>query len=253
VCFSSTAALLGPPGLANYAAANGFMDALMTARRAAGLPGLSVQWSTWARIGMVADLGAQHLRRHAAQGWRLIETQDGLRAFERLLLADTGSVSERGCDLPGTITAMPVDWQRLFSTFINPGEAMFADFAHLAGDDALAGGGNSMVASILSRPQAEREGFVLAELKRHIAAGFGFAESDVSGRESLISLGMDSLLAVQLRNSVCEQVGVQVPLRDLLNGWSIEDLAAHVVAELDAADPGGGDVAGDDQRMELSL
>jgi NADPH:quinone reductase-like Zn-dependent oxidoreductase/aryl carrier-like protein len=55
VLFSSTTAWFGLPGTSGYAAANGFLDGVAEARRAAGLPAISIAWCAWQGIGMAAD------------------------------------------------------------------------------------------------------------------------------------------------------------------------------------------------------
>jgi acyl transferase domain-containing protein len=57
VCFSSRAAVDGLIGAADYAAGNSFQDAYTMALRRAGVPALSVNWPSWAKVGMAAELG----------------------------------------------------------------------------------------------------------------------------------------------------------------------------------------------------
>ncbi len=58
VLFSSTSAILGPPGQVDYVAANAFLNALARQRSAAGRPTVALQWGTWNRVGMTASLDA---------------------------------------------------------------------------------------------------------------------------------------------------------------------------------------------------
>ena len=66
--FSSMVSLIGSPAQGPYVAANIFIDVLMHARRAQGLPGLSINWGPWAEVGMAARLDSQQRLRLTRQG-----------------------------------------------------------------------------------------------------------------------------------------------------------------------------------------
>ncbi|NQX87136.1 MAG: type I polyketide synthase [Halioglobus sp.] len=248
VCFSSTSALLGAPGLANYASANFYMDALMAHRRSLGYCGLSIQWGTWAEVGMVAKLGHTHLTRQAAQGWQLIGTADGMRAFERIMIA-----SQSSGEMPDAPIVMPVaDWSRVLTVLGGRQDAQFALLSDQFGDtDDLEGGVEQAVFTLLSLHEDEQVEFLTARLKTKIAIGFGFDEADLSINESLVSLGMDSLLAVQLKMALQKMLGVDLPMEILLEGASIAELSRAVLAELVREEPSSATSSSEQVSMVL--
>merc|ERR1711872_306013 len=112
VCFSSIASMLGNSGQGNYAAANGFMDALASYRRGMGLPGLSINWGAWTKGGMAARLGTQHQSRIESSGMRTIQPEEGMVALEKLLSRSQSQVG-----------VFPVNWSQ-FSTQVPGVEKM---------------------------------------------------------------------------------------------------------------------------------
>src|SRR6202023_353350 len=89
VLFSSMAGIVGTPGQGNYAAANSFLDALATHRRAQGLPGLSVAWGLWEQASaMTRHLGEQDKARISRAGLAPLSTATALHLFDDAMLTD---------------------------------------------------------------------------------------------------------------------------------------------------------------------
>ena len=86
VLFSSAAGL-GSPGQANYAAANVFLDALAAERRQRGLAGMSLMWGFWEPrgAGMTAHLGKAELLRLRRQGVLPLSLELGLELLDAAL------------------------------------------------------------------------------------------------------------------------------------------------------------------------
>ncbi|MEU0487188.1 SDR family NAD(P)-dependent oxidoreductase, partial [Streptosporangium sp. NPDC006013] len=100
VTFSSFAGVMGNAGQGNYAAANAFVDTLVQARRAAGLPGLSLAWGLWEQeTGMTGTLGAVDLRRMARAGMPALSAEQGLAAFEAATASGRAAVVAARLDL----------------------------------------------------------------------------------------------------------------------------------------------------------
>ena len=85
VLFSSIAGVMGSPGQSNYAAANGFMDALAQFRIEKGLKATSIAWGPWAEGGMASDLAAADQARMQRRGFSLLEVALGLELFDEAL------------------------------------------------------------------------------------------------------------------------------------------------------------------------
>ncbi|MFP1155715.1 SDR family NAD(P)-dependent oxidoreductase, partial [Mycobacterium sherrisii] len=111
VLFSSMAGIVGSPGQGNYAAANSFLDALAAARRAQGLPGLSVAWGLWEQAsGMTAHLDERDKARMSRIGLAPMATEQALRLLDAAMLTeqptmvaariDAGALADNSASLP---------------------------------------------------------------------------------------------------------------------------------------------------------
>ncbi len=225
VVFSSAAGVMGGAGQGNYAAANAFLDALMTRRRAAGLPGTAMAWGAWAQ-GMAADLADADLRRMSRGGMIPLSTVDGLALFDaalaspvpvhllsRLDLAVLGRQAASGM-LPWLLRGLVRTPMR------RAGEAVDTGLAQ-----RLAG---------LAEP--ERREVLGDVVSTHVAAVLGHGSTaavDLDG--AFKDLGFDSLTAVELRNRLGGATGLRLPATLIFDYPSPAVLVEHLVAELGGA------------------
>ncbi len=190
VLFSSATALLGTPSQASYAAANAYLDALAHTRRASGLPALSINWGMWGEVGLAVQHGrSQHLNR---RGLIAMPVQAGLAALERLM-----------ADSNAQVAAMAIDWPTFSGQF--PAGHTPHLFRELIIDqrdaaDQIQPGRDLRRELQEHAPTARIE--VIEQLAREQVAGvLGFAGTDdVAPQRGFFQMGMDSLMAIELKN-----------------------------------------------------
>lgn len=215
VLFSSIAGVLGSAGQGNYAAANVFLDALAGERRRLGLPALSIAWGPWAEAGMAAAVSDANRQRWAASGLRPIASREALRLFGCLLSIDTAHT-----------IVLPLDRSVAETT------PLFADLE--PGGRSLqprAAGKDEMLRRVREAPPAERRELVSAFCVRQVAEVTGLA--DVAGDQPLARLGLDSLMALELRNRIQRAFGATVPVVSFLDGTDANALAASILQQLE--------------------
>ena len=224
VLFSSVASVLGAAGQGNYAAANQFLDMLAHARRAQGLPALSINWGSWSDVGMAAGMGEQHRRRWEAAGLRMISPEAGLQAMHELM---SRAESAR-------VAVMPLDLKSLG----NPVPALLRGIAVQRGAASTAHDTGEEFMRVLRNAPHDARSALLAEmlaeqLMRVLAPGSDYRpEPD----RTLLELGMDSLMAIELRNRIAARLAVTVTVADLMGGQTIARLAETVLRLLPPLD-----------------
>ncbi|MDX2205397.1 MAG: SDR family NAD(P)-dependent oxidoreductase [Hyphomicrobiaceae bacterium] len=223
--YSSTSALFGSPGQANYAAANAFLDGLAAHRRALGLPATSIGWGAWGEVGMAARLSEAQRTRWASAGIGLLEPAE---AFPRLGHALAGE--------PAHVAVMAMDPERFLREAGPAARALLADAAPPPAAPAAATGEARPLAALraAATPEARRD-LLLGYVRRQLAHVLGINEAALDVDMPLSDLGLDSLMAVQLRNRIEADLPLKIPLAKLLGGPSAAELAAGIDGELGAA------------------
>ncbi|MFJ9634679.1 type I polyketide synthase [Streptomyces sp. NPDC101175] len=217
ILFSSTAALLGAPGQAHYAAANAFLDGLAHYRRGLGLPALSVGWGPW-EAGMVAQLSERLRARLLEGGFTPLETDPAFAALDRLL---AGPGAQYG--------VFSVDWSRYLDRFPT-GRAVAMGEGTPPGDEAEAV--RRLRRDWLGATPERRRELVLAYLSAMLATRLGMAEAAIDEDLSLHEAGLDSLVAVEVRGQIFRDLDVDLPLSGLLQGKALRLLVDELSERL---------------------
>ncbi|AKT40597.1 type I polyketide synthase [Chondromyces crocatus] len=218
VLYASGAGLLGSPGQGNYAAASTFLDAFAHHRRARGLPALSVDWGVFSEVGL-AIAHDDRAARLASRGAQSLTPAQGIEALERLL--DGGS--------PQT-AVVPLDVAQWLASYPAAASSpMFSDL-HVERPTLTAHASAETLAERLARATSEERGPLLQALVRgEVSRVLRLPESSLDIGAPLTSLGLDSLMGLELRHRLSRSTTVDIPVARLLSDMTIERLSSLLV------------------------
>ncbi|CAL9624442.1 3-ketoacyl-CoA thiolase [Streptomyces sp. enrichment culture] len=211
VLFSAGAGTLGNAGQANYAAANVFLDALAQARRAEGLPALSLAWGLWAQTSaMTGRLGETDLNRLARLGVAAMETEQALALLDAAVRTDEPYLLPVRLDLVALRRRAASSGVPALLSALVP-QRVRRQAAGMGAGAASADGGD-LGGRLAALPADRREEFLLDVVRAEVAAVLGHASPDaVEPERAFKDLGFDSLTAVELRNRLGAATGLRLP------------------------------------------
>jgi len=226
--FSSATTLVGAPAQGAYVAANSAIEALARRRRAEGRPGLAVAWGPIADAGYLAERP---------------ETRD---ALARRLGAKPTSASEALAGLPAMIASgLPV--VAFADTNWNEGRRFLPILASPLFSEARTSGSASSSDESLNEQIAGLDpDAALALLKTVIAEEAAtilrLPASGIDPLRPLSEMGMDSLMAVELRLALESRLRIDLPLVSLAEGTSVASIAGRLATAISTG-PKEGDLS----------
>ncbi|GIJ86782.1 polyketide synthase [Aspergillus pseudoviridinutans] len=232
VLFSSINGILGYASQAAYSAAGAYEDALAHWRvKHCGLPGVSIDLSVVNAVGYVAEANASETLRKSLlkAGRRVIDEDHVLASLESAILSPydpqfvVGGINsgpgphwELDGDLGRDMRVLPLRYRQ-------PSAAAQEEQGQQNGSDPLA----ARMAVCASRDEAIRAvGSALAEM---LADMFLVPVEDIDLSESPSQQGVDSLVAVEVRNMLFSQAGAELSIFNIMQSPSLAMLAADVV------------------------
>jgi acyl carrier protein len=124
-----------------------------------------------------------------------------------------------------------IEWKGLLRLMPSPVPARFAALAGDIAEEANSGE-SSRVHDILDAEAAALPGLLESYLRDHLARAMGTAPARIDAQQSLLSLGLDSLIALELRNRINSDFGFNVPLTRIMQSTSLSAFAAYIAEHL---------------------
>jgi hypothetical protein len=236
VLLSSIAGVFGSAGQANYAAGNTYLDALAHYRVSHGQPGVAIDLGAMKGEGFLAE-NDEFVHRWAGPGYFIQVSPEELYALldhycaqkndkSPMVPAHDATQSIIGFEIPSNLLSRGIEdprWMRqpLFSHLYQisgTADANSVDAEALltpVSPSAQLGSAESMAAA----------GMIVATmLLRKVSRAFSILEDQMDVSESLRLYGVDSLVALELRNWFAKELSVDIAIFDLLSGTTFVDI-----------------------------
>ena len=218
--FSSATTLLGAPGQGAYVAANLALEALARRRRAEGKPALAVAWGPIEDAGYLAERSDTRdalARRLGAKPMPAAQALSGLPAIEDSGLATAGFAE--------------TNWNEA-RRFLPILAAPF--FAEVRGDGGSSPGDDSLIERLAELDPEEALALLKTVVAEEAAGILRLPAAGIDPLRPLSELGMDSLMAVELRLALESRLRIDLPLMSLAEGTSVASIAKRLAGALSA-------------------
>jgi NAD(P)-dependent dehydrogenase (short-subunit alcohol dehydrogenase family)/acyl carrier protein len=223
VMFSSVSSIFGNPAQGNYAAANAFLDSLAHHRRALGLPALVINWGALGGEGYVArnERVAEFLAR---QGTGELSPHEVVDLMESSLMANADQAM-----------AIRIDWAKWRQVFRSMQERPLLEriFSAIEGNDSP-GKVSDYRQRIESAAPDEVEGIVGQAVRDAVASVLRVKPETLRDDQPLTDLGLDSLMGVEIENTLDASLGVSLPPASLTRARTIGQIITLIAESMGA-------------------
>lgn len=218
VLFSSAASPLGSIGQGNYVAGNAFLDSLSKERQASGKPVTCINWGPIAEIGLAAQDDIRGKRLHK-EGITSLTQKEYTAAFEFVL---TNKLTD--------VSILHLNYDKWVDH--NPTYAIDSLLSDLASKTEIAAE-NSFVQELKACTSADQAAVMMQiAVKEILGSILKSSPGKIDIDLPFANLGLDSLMAIQLRNKLQKLTGLQISVTVFWNYSKVRMLSDFLLKEL---------------------
>ena len=226
VNFSSIASVWGSKGQAHYAAANHFLDGLTYYRQSIGLPSYSINWGPWSGGGMATGEAIDWLNK---MGVKALEPEKAIAALEKILAGNN----------PHKVVA-DINWDLFKELYEQAGKQSFlaeilldseaTDGEDSEKQDTLTQKVKAEILDKLKKVSLEKRQEILTEhIREQVAQVLGLSSSQLPEVNlGFMAMGMDSLMTVDLKNRLQNQLGINLAQTIAMEYPTIAKLSLYI-------------------------
>lgn len=221
IMFSSASTLIGLSGQGSYVAANAFLDTLAQSRKSMGLPGMSINWGVIKDVGMVSN--EADLEKYArAEGFEPVAMRDALEVFNAIYDSEHTQI--------GIVKLHAESMATYYSSLAKT--QYFKGL--LKSENSQQVQEKKFIALYGELTSDEERAIALEELvMQHVATIVKTAVSRINPSMTFKGMGIDSLMAIQLRNLLEKSLSLKLSVAMFWSHPSIAEYASYLLSQLE--------------------
>lgn len=225
VLFSSQAAQLGNVGQTLYGGANAVLDgvAVRLAEQNPDLNVHSIGWSPWDHLGMTSDLGSSWYEDLTAAGVRPIEKSRAITLLQEAISQVSGASAVLDLDWSAYLNTLPAEQsdQFFYQWLLDQVDLQPTDNGRI---------NLELIETLVGLSSEDRLDHILSYMNNQLTQVLDRDHVDLD--ESVLNLGIDSLMAMEFRSALKRELALEVPLPLILEGASLRGLSEWVNTQL---------------------
>lgn len=219
ISFSSISSIVGNRAQANYIAANSFLDCFTDFARNRGYPASVINWGVLSEAGVVArnkELGLL-LKKEGVDG---ILNKEAFAALKFVILNKKKNIG-----------VFRVNWDHwALSNSAGSRSSRFESIIQTDNKNILQSHNHKLDNLSIE----EREKIIKDSLRKHIAKVIKLTPNKIDLRKDLSSLGIDSLMTLELSLAIHEEFSVNIPTSDLFGLANILEISKKILSTIES-------------------